>query len=138
MFWNLTDAAGDPPSILYSAMGAQMSHTVAARGGLPEHAVTFLLGVRMHDTGRVRLASADPSVNPIIETGFFANPADVDSALRALDTARTIGRANALDAFLQTQAVGLRCSLIHSSVRSTVRGTDSVMETAREFPERNP
>ncbi|WP_423463643.1 GMC family oxidoreductase [Promicromonospora sp. MS192] len=105
VFWNLTGAAGDPPSILYSAMGAQVSHTVAARGGLPEHAVTFLLGVRMHDTGRVRLASADPSVNPIIETGFFANPADVDSALRALDTARTIGRANALRAFLGEEAL---------------------------------
>ncbi|MDQ0371152.1 choline dehydrogenase [Catenuloplanes indicus] len=105
VFWNLTSDAGDPPSILYAVPGAQTSQTVAARGGLPEHAATFLLGVRMHNTGQVRLASADPSVNPIIKTGFFTDPADSGSVLRALETARAIGMAPALKPFLKEEAL---------------------------------
>ena len=99
-FWNLTGADGAAPAIVYPAAGAPVPPTLAPPGGLPEQAVTFLLGVRMHDTGRVRLASADPSVNPRIETGFFTHPADMDSALRAIDTARAIGTASALKSFM--------------------------------------
>lgn len=105
VFWNLTDTAGDPPVVMYSTCRAQVSQTIAARGAMPERAVTFLIGMKMRNTGRVRLASADPTVNPIIETGYFTDPADIDSALRALDTARAIGNAGPLRAYLKKEVL---------------------------------
>nr|WP_305786543.1 GMC family oxidoreductase [Actinoplanes lichenis] len=59
----------------------------------------------MHNTGRVRLASADPAVNPLIDTGYFTDPADIDSALRALETARAIGTAGPLRPYLKAEAL---------------------------------
>ncbi|MBU2662570.1 GMC family oxidoreductase N-terminal domain-containing protein [Actinoplanes bogorensis] len=75
-FWNLS--SDEPPTFM------------EVRGG------TFHIGMRMRDTGRIRLASADPEAHPLIETGFLTNPADLDSAFRALDTARAIGQGRAL------------------------------------------
>ncbi len=105
VFWNLTDTAGDPPVVMYSTGRAQASPTIAAQGGLPERAAKFLIGMKMHNTGRVRLASADPAVNPLIDTGYFTDPADIDSALRALETARAIGTAGPLRPYLKAEAL---------------------------------
>ncbi|MFG1603293.1 GMC family oxidoreductase [Actinoplanes sp. NPDC049265] len=65
--------------------------TPASSGG-----VSFMVGVPMREPGRVRLASADPAVTPLIETGYFTHPEDVPETLEALDTARSIATAPAL------------------------------------------
>ncbi|WP_306213777.1 GMC family oxidoreductase [Actinoplanes sp. RD1] len=90
-FWQLTAAAGDPPTFMYL--------NPAPEGDV----ITFVIGMPMRGTGRVRLASTDPDAAPIIETGFFTDPADIGSALRALDTARAIGKAPALRPFLSAE-----------------------------------
>ncbi|GIJ45490.1 choline dehydrogenase [Virgisporangium aliadipatigenens] len=105
VFWNLTDAAREPPVFMYSTCSAAVSQTVAARTVLPERVVTFMIGMRMRGTGRVRLASADPTVDPLISTGYFADPADLTAARHALETARAVGTAPALRPYLAAEVL---------------------------------
>lgn len=69
--------------------------TPAMTGG-----VNFMVGVPMRNPGRIRLSSADPTTDPLIETGYFTHPEDVADVRRALDTARSIGTAPPLRSWI--------------------------------------
>ncbi len=66
----------------------------------PGGGINFMVGVPMHNPGRVRLASADPTAGPLIETGYFTHADDMTEALKALNIARSIVTAPALRSWI--------------------------------------
>jgi choline dehydrogenase len=63
----------------------------------PPDGMTLLSGlIRPEGRGSVRLASADPEERPLVDPGFLACGADVESHERGLELVREIGRAQAL------------------------------------------
>jgi choline dehydrogenase len=63
----------------------------------PPDGMTLLSGlIRPAGRGSVRLASSDPEVRPLVDPGFLACDADVESHERGLELVRELGRASAL------------------------------------------
>jgi choline dehydrogenase-like flavoprotein len=63
----------------------------------PEEGFTLLSGlIRPAGRGSVRLASADPEERPLVDPGFLACEADVESHERGLELCREIGASAAL------------------------------------------
>ncbi len=63
----------------------------------PEHGFTLLSGlIRPEGRGSLRLASADPETRPLVDPGFLACEADVESHERGLELCREIGGSPAL------------------------------------------
>jgi choline dehydrogenase len=63
----------------------------------PADGFTLLSGlIRPEGRGSVRLASADPAARPLVDPGFLACDADVESHERGLELVREIGQAPAL------------------------------------------
>jgi choline dehydrogenase len=63
----------------------------------PPDGMTLLSGlIRPAGRGSVRLASADPEARPLVDPGFLACEADVESHERGLELVRAIGGAPAL------------------------------------------
>jgi len=62
----------------------------------------FTIGVtlvRIESRGRLRLASADPHVPPVIKAGTFSEEEDLDRMAVGVRVARQVGRQSAFDAF---------------------------------------
>ncbi|MET4783550.1 GMC family oxidoreductase N-terminal domain-containing protein [Glaciihabitans sp. UYNi722] len=99
VFWNLSSASG-PAVITYVEASPVVSPNIVAGGGVPEQAVTFLVGVRLRSRGRVRLASATPADAPVIETGYFTHPDDLCDVLEVIERISAIGGSHHLAPFL--------------------------------------
>jgi len=55
--------------------------------------------VRPESRGHVALKSPDPAAHPLIDPDYLSAPADMETLLAGIDTARRIARAQAFDAF---------------------------------------
>ncbi|MBV9796107.1 MAG: GMC family oxidoreductase N-terminal domain-containing protein [Actinobacteria bacterium] len=108
-FWGTDGRPASPKFIMYSAASAFMSPEAEARYGQPEPAFTFLLGMRLRSRGSVRLAGADPASAPVIETGYFDEPADLRDAVEAYRFAASIAGAEAMRPYRGSRAVPGTC-----------------------------
>lgn len=65
---------------------------------MPEHGYTIAAGiVAPKSRGTLRLASADPSVQPLVDPNILADPYDLEALCDAIEMSREIGRQAALD-----------------------------------------
>lgn len=79
------------PIIVAKGMGVQGEE-------VPEQAFTFLAGVvRPFSTGDVSLRSNDPHDAPRIDLGYFSDPQDMRTMLKAIEMCRGIAAQDALD-----------------------------------------
>jgi choline dehydrogenase len=95
-FWGSDGRVESPRFVMYSGASAFMSPEAEARYGRPESAFTFLLGMRLRSRGSVRLAGADPSLAPLIETGYFDDPEDLRDAVEAFRFAEAVAGGEAM------------------------------------------
>ncbi|MER7668220.1 GMC family oxidoreductase N-terminal domain-containing protein [Kitasatospora sp. NPDC096128] len=95
-FWGNDGHAESPQFVMYSGAAAFMSPEAQARYGRPDPAFTFLLGMRLRSRGSVRLAGADPTSPPVIETGYFDEPDDLRDAVAAYRFAEAIADSEAM------------------------------------------
>ncbi|MFG2847083.1 GMC family oxidoreductase [Kitasatospora sp. NPDC048296] len=95
-FWGNDGRAESPQFVMYSGASAFMSPEAEARYGRPDSAFTFLLGMRPRSRGSVRLADADPTSAPVIETGYFDEPDDLRDAVEAYRFAESIADSKAM------------------------------------------
>lgn len=71
-------------------------------GAAPEQGYTLAAGiVRPHSRGTIRLASADPTVAPLVDPNVFADDRDVEAMVDAIELVRRVG---AQDAFAELRA----------------------------------
>ncbi|WP_033288501.1 GMC family oxidoreductase [Amycolatopsis jejuensis] len=98
-FWGDESRPGGPEFVLYTIPGSAVSEEIAAQYPPPEQAITLMPALRPRSTGRVRLSGVDPFAAPRIDTGFLSDPADVRSALSAIERTREIGNSAALRPF---------------------------------------
>ncbi|WP_257445959.1 GMC family oxidoreductase [Archangium lipolyticum] len=69
-------------------------------GPLPDNGYALVPGlVRPASRGSLRLASADPSVPPIIDMNYLGHEADLEALRVAVELCREIGASRAFDAF---------------------------------------
>ena len=65
---------------------------------MPEHGYTIAAGiVAPRSRGTIRLASADPTVQPLVDPNILADPYDVEALCDAIEMSREIGCQSALD-----------------------------------------
>lgn len=65
---------------------------------MPEHGYTIAAGiVAPRSRGTLRLASADPQVQPLVDPNILADPYDVEALCDAIEMSREIGAQAALD-----------------------------------------
>ncbi|MDP9829615.1 GMC family oxidoreductase [Kineosporia succinea] len=89
MLWNLSEPQA-PAAVVYVETFPVVAPPIAAQGGVPERAVTFLTGVRLRSRGDVRLSSADPATPPLIRTGWLNDGSDIPALLDIVARVTTI------------------------------------------------
>ncbi|MGW5364156.1 GMC family oxidoreductase [Actinopolymorpha pittospori] len=75
---------------------------------VPEMGRGYTIGVSAilpHSRGQVRLASADPSVPPLVDPNYLGDERDLDAVVRGMRLAREIGQAHALDEWRDREAL---------------------------------
>ncbi len=89
----------------------------------PEHGFTLLSGlIRPQGRGSVRLAAADPEVRPLVDPGFLACDADVESHERGVELCREIGAARALAEWGPTELYPGPDVTARDAIREYIRG----------------
>jgi choline dehydrogenase len=78
----------------------------ALSGPGPDEGYTIAVSLMSpHSRGSLRLASADPTAAPLIDSGYLNSDRDVDALMAGLDTVREIGSAPSLKAWRGKEAI---------------------------------
>ncbi len=97
-FWYADPNARSPDIQLHLGLGSGIEAGVAA---MPQGGVTLNSAyLRPRSRGTVRLASSDPSVAPLIDPNYWADPYDREMSIRGLKLAREIMRQDALKPYV--------------------------------------
>lgn len=69
-------------------------------GAVPEQGYTILAGtVRPYSRGSIRLASADPTIAPLVDPNIFADERDLEAMVDAIELVRNVGAQDAFAPF---------------------------------------
>jgi choline dehydrogenase-like flavoprotein len=102
-FWYADPAARSPDIQFHFGQGSGIEAGIVKLNGA---GVTLNSAVmRPKSRGTVRLASADPTVAPLIDPNYWAEPDDLDLSLRGLQMARDILRQPALAPYVRKEAL---------------------------------
>ena len=97
-FWYADPNARSPDIQMHLGLGSGIEAGVAA---MPQGGVTLNSAyLRPRSRGTVRLASSDPSVAPLIDPNYWADPYDREMSIRGLKLAREIMSQEALKPYV--------------------------------------
>jgi choline dehydrogenase-like flavoprotein len=100
-FWYADENARSPDTQFHLGLGSGIEAGVAA---MPNGGVTLNSAfLRPRSRGTVRLASSDPSKEPLIDPNYWADPYDREMSIRGLKLAQEIMRQPALRPFVMAE-----------------------------------
>jgi choline dehydrogenase len=111
----VTNPPGEAVGLVSSDPGLAGPDLQILFGSVPIHAQTLagpesgytiaFSAISPHSRGSVRLASTDPAAPPLIDPNYLGDPRDIDTMIKGLSIARTIGAASALDEWRDEEAL---------------------------------
>jgi choline dehydrogenase len=89
---------------------------------VPEHGYTIAAGlVAPRSRGALRLASADPSAQPLADPNILADPTDLEALVEAVELCRDIGAARAFAPWMAAEVAPGREATTRAKLREFVR-----------------
>lgn len=105
LYWK-SEAALTEPDLLFCQVEFPVPSPETAGRGVPEHGWTMFAGLaHPKSRGRVRLASADPTIAPRIELNTFSHPDDLKTALACVELCRDLGNTQAFAPLVTREAM---------------------------------
>lgn len=105
LYWK-SDTALTEPDLLFCQVEFPVPSPETAPRGVPEHGWTMFAGLaHPKSRGRVRLASADPTIAPRIELNTFSHPDDLKTALACVELCRDLGNTQAFAPLVTREAM---------------------------------
>ncbi|OYX71227.1 MAG: oxidoreductase [Caulobacter sp. 35-67-4] len=105
LYWK-SEAALTEPDLLFCQVEFPVPSPEAAPRGAPEHGWTMFAGLaHPKSRGRVRLASADPTIAPRIELNTFSHPDDLKAAIACVELCRDLGNTQAFAPLVTREAM---------------------------------
>lgn len=105
LYWK-SEAALTEPDLLFCQVEFPVPSPETAGRGVPEHGWTMFAGLaHPKSRGRVRLASADPTIAPRIELNTFSHPDDLKTALACVELCRDLGNTQAFAPLVTREAL---------------------------------
>lgn len=102
-FWYADPDARSPDIQFHLGLGSGIEAGVAA---MPDGGVTLNSAyLRPRSRGTVRLASADPRADPLVDPNYWADPHDREMSLRGLKMAQDILRKDALRPYVRREVL---------------------------------
>lgn len=102
-FWYADEAARSPDIQFHLGQGSGIEKGIARINGAGVTLNSAFL--RPRSRGTVRLASADPMAAPLIDPNYWADPYDLDMALKGLEMAREILAQPALKGYIRKEVL---------------------------------
>lgn len=105
LYWK-SDAALTEPDLLFCQVEFPVPSPETVVRGVPEHGWTMFAGLaHPKSRGRVRLASADPTIAPRIELNTFGHPEDLKAAIACVELCRDLGATQAFTPLVAREAM---------------------------------
>ncbi|MCI4592530.1 GMC family oxidoreductase N-terminal domain-containing protein [Sphingobium sp. BYY-5] len=96
----------ETPDLLFCQVEFPVPSERTALRGVPAHGWTMFAGLAQpHSRGQVRLASADPSVPPIVDANMMSDPRDMEAARACVKLCRDLGNSDAFKPHVSREAI---------------------------------